>query len=106
MGTAGCPSRDPNSRRWLAHPPKSKVRPGIFYFENGIGAATTAARPVDGIKVAVDRAMAEVHLELGGATTALVTEIKQDSSATTRELQAQAMAVRARFGIVIGNQPD
>ena len=76
IAVAGCPWRCRTTRRWLAHRPEIKVRPGIVCFENGIGAATTAARLVDNLKATIAETMENIRIDCAAATTDLVTEIE------------------------------
>ena len=101
MGVRGCPWF--YRGKYHAHRPAGFGEPLVTeHHHHGIGATKVASVIVKDLRTAVATAMGKVREDVAGETAALVDEIKYGGSASRRELQAQAMAVRAAFGNVVG----
>jgi hypothetical protein len=68
-----------------------------------IGARKLAGEVIGGIRAAVAKAMDDLHLEVAGGITELVTEIREGGQSVRRALQDEAAGVREELSGIVGN---
>ena len=68
-----------------------------------LGGKRLAGELVSGIRASVGKAMDESKLQIAGAVTELVIEIRDGTKQVVKAVQAEAMAVRGEFSDIIGN---